>query len=367
MFANVTLQDILSTLQAPPPEMQAAPGFAQLLQYSESDWAAWLDKLRQLDRQGQAPAGHAAEFLLLPASGIDRAAVEGMQFLKLPDSPALASLVEEEDASPTAMQMLAALLYQPETGTQAENPRSAAETAATVPLFSSAVDGEAGVSGLAADSESLPWTRPVTGSGPILLAGQLWAGSAHAVEPSPVFEPEGPSVQDVTTEAVFQLRTTTPGTAAPERFVAPPPVVQPQSPDFAQQMQQQLQFMINRDLKQMEVQLDPPELGAMKIHLRVDNGLAQVQIVTATAEARDLLDASQQRLREWLPSQVQAQLQLDVRHQPRQQWGDGPGQGQGGTHDAGDVQAGKDDAQPRSGHAGWGRAHVPQGLVDTFV
>ncbi len=387
MFANVTLQDILATLQAPPPEMQAAPGFAELLRYSEQDWSQWLAKLQQLDAEGQDLAALPADFLLLPESGLDRAAVEGMGFLQLPADTDAAG-----QDGPTAMAMLAALLYQPDL-----TPRAGAETPeggntvttlpqgiqqrASIPLEQSrwnrawqpAPESPPPVP-QAAMEEARPAPGPLAG----LTAQAPALGLMAALMPARMdLDSAGPELRVMENPAqapelaqALQARMAN-SNAASAQPASSPPLLQPHSPAFAQQMQQQVQFMLKQDMKQMEVRLDPPELGAMKIHLKLDNGLTHVQIITATSEARDLLHASQAQMREALPMN-QGQLQLDIRHQPGSQGGSFTGMDADDQHaeqDKGasggpEAEAGSVTGTPARP---WLEQRMGQGLVDTFV
>lgn len=385
MFANVTLQDILATLQAPPPEMQAAPGFSQLLQYSEADWSQWLEQLQQLDGERQDLAALPASFLQLPESGIDRQAVEGMGFLELD-----ATVNDATDSPDSAMAMLAALLYQPEIHANTQPDAPGQQVAMWAMKTRAGVDASAG--------GPVPWTevssdrapgetqvRPVVAPAstalpqlayPMLSSGTLQepalgvmtaltTANSRTMNDASLAVPE----KDLDTPQLAQAlqarmaaSTTqnTPGTP-------PTPVLQAHSPAFAQQMQQQVQFMLRQDMKQMDVRLDPPELGAMKIHLKLDNGLTHVQIITATAEARDLLHASQAHIREALPL-AQGQLQLDIR-----QHGGGPfdmqGEGQFAGQNGADAGGPASEAAPREESPAhrWVGPAGGQGLVDTFV
>ncbi len=369
MFAQVTVQDILSTLQAPPPEMQAAPGFAELLQYSEADWSQWLEKLRQLDDRGQTLAALPADFLLLPESGIDRAAVQGMQLPLLPE----AGEVEHPAGDNPAMNMLAALLYQPEIEARippdeqrlpgrltwnagvATTPGGGRERSVPFDPPPEIGGGETTTGARPVNTVATPALGLMAGLAPALLTESAPEPARPMVEMEPELPEPAPAIQP----RPQWLQAQTPPQAAPA------PLLQPHSPAFAQQMQQQVQYMLKQDLRQMELRLDPPELGSLKIHLKVDNGLTHVQIVTATAEARDLLDAGQLRLREILPTQ-QGQLQLDIRHQPpgqnQQQMTDRDGSGSGGWARSESAPVADEQALRH-----WQEPRLPRGLVDTFV
>ncbi len=381
MFANVTLQDILTTLQAPPPEMQAAPGFAQLLQYSEADWSQWLEKLQQLDAEGQDLAALPADFLLLPESDIDRQAVQGMHFLELD-----ATAEDAADTPDSAMAMLAALLYQPEVeatpvaGAAEQQTQTAVwamrtRTVDDAPVASITPGTQTTLASMQARAQAATkpdhppsqpaYSLPSSSLGPAL---GLMASMTPPIADTPQLALQ---VQDHDLDAAgltqaLQTRMATP--ANPSTPATPPtPVLQPHSPAFAQQMQQQVQFMLRQDMKQMDVRLDPPELGAMKIHLKLDNGLTHVQIITATAEARDLLHASQAHIREALPV-AQGQLQLDIRQHAGGQFGmQAEGQAAGQPGSGSDGPAAEAESVVETPVQRWTDMPGGQGLVDTFV
>lgn len=76
---------------------------------------------------------------------------------------------------------------------------------------------------------------------------------------------------------------------------------------------EQLQGLKYLQLKDAEIRLDPPELGALKIQLSLQpDGVSQVHIQAAVAETRQLIEQSLPRLRELFQQQGLALAQANV-------------------------------------------------------
>ena len=72
---------------------------------------------------------------------------------------------------------------------------------------------------------------------------------------------------------------------------------------FAPVMKQQVIAMINNGLGQVEIRLDPPELGHMLVKIQVQQDQTQVQFQVANPAARELLEQATPKLREMLAEQ----------------------------------------------------------------
>lgn len=59
-----------------------------------------------------------------------------------------------------------------------------------------------------------------------------------------------------------------------------------------------LQMMVGQNVQTAEIRLDPPELGALDIKIKITNDVASVNITSAHAQVRDALETAVPRLRE---------------------------------------------------------------------
>ncbi|MBU2917500.1 flagellar hook-length control protein FliK [Psychrosphaera sp. F3M07] len=84
--------------------------------------------------------------------------------------------------------------------------------------------------------------------------------------------------------------------------------------ELANHMQQQVGLMMSKNMKSIDIRLDPPELGAMQIKLTMNNDQAAVSFVVSNQQAKDALDASLPRLRELLEQQGMNLAESDVQH-----------------------------------------------------
>jgi flagellar hook-length control protein FliK len=84
--------------------------------------------------------------------------------------------------------------------------------------------------------------------------------------------------------------------------------------ELANHMQQQVGLMLSKNMKSIDIRLDPPELGAMQIKLTMNNDQAAVSFVVSNQQAKDALDVSLPRLRELLEQQGMDLAESDVQH-----------------------------------------------------
>jgi len=70
--------------------------------------------------------------------------------------------------------------------------------------------------------------------------------------------------------------------------------------DFVDQVKDKVMVMINKRLQQLEIRLDPAELGSMQVKLNMQNEQAAVSIVVQNSQAKEALDQNIQKLRDML-------------------------------------------------------------------
>ncbi|QIL84835.1 flagellar hook-length control protein FliK [Vibrio sp. HDW18] len=71
----------------------------------------------------------------------------------------------------------------------------------------------------------------------------------------------------------------------------------------AEQMAERVQMMLSKNLKNIDIRLDPPEMGRLQIRLNMQGDGANVHFTVANSQARDLLEQTLPRLREMLAQQ----------------------------------------------------------------
>ena len=71
----------------------------------------------------------------------------------------------------------------------------------------------------------------------------------------------------------------------------------------ADQVAERVQMMMSKNLKNIDIRLDPPALGSMQIRMTVQNDQAAVSFVVSNQQTKDALEGSLPRLRELLEQQ----------------------------------------------------------------
>ncbi len=71
----------------------------------------------------------------------------------------------------------------------------------------------------------------------------------------------------------------------------------------ADEVAERVQVMLSKNLKNIDIRLDPPELGRMHIRMNMNSDGATVHFTVANQQARDALEQSMPRLREMLNNQ----------------------------------------------------------------
>lgn len=113
------------------------------------------------------------------------------------------------------------------------------------------------------------------------------------------------------------------------------------------QLAERVQMMLSKNLKNVDIRLDPPELGRMQIRMTMNNDIASVQFTVANQQTRDIVEQAMPRLREML-SQQGLQLadtsvqQQNAGQQQQSQYVAGQGSGKGKDGDGIDSEFGSE-------------------------
>jgi len=107
-----------------------------------------------------------------------------------------------------------------------------------------------------------------------------------------------------------------------------------------EQVAEKVQMMMSKNLKNLDIRLDPPELGQMKIRMTMNNDVANVHFTVSNQQAREVIEQTLPRLREMLAQQG---LQLADSSVQQQNSGQGQdrynnGEQQSGTNRTNDGQ-----------------------------
>ncbi len=70
-----------------------------------------------------------------------------------------------------------------------------------------------------------------------------------------------------------------------------------------EQLAERVQMMLSKNLKNIDIRLDPPELGRLHIRMNMNGDAASVQFTVSNPQARDMIEQSMPRLREMLTQQ----------------------------------------------------------------
>ncbi|MDD1783265.1 flagellar hook-length control protein FliK [Enterovibrio sp. ZSDZ35] len=90
---------------------------------------------------------------------------------------------------------------------------------------------------------------------------------------------------------------------------------QNQTDDAATALQERVNMMMSKNLKHVDIRLDPPELGRMQIKLSMNQDQASVQFTVANQAARDMVEQTLPRLREMMQQQGLQLAQSSVQQQ----------------------------------------------------
>ncbi len=102
-----------------------------------------------------------------------------------------------------------------------------------------------------------------------------------------------------------------------------------------EQVAEKVQMMMSKNLKNLDIRLDPPELGRMQIRLTMNSDLANVHFTVTNPQARDIIEQTLPRLREMLAQQGMQLADSSVQQQNH-------GEQQGGYSAMGQNRQGSD-------------------------
>ncbi|MGF1775753.1 flagellar hook-length control protein FliK [Vibrio nomapromontoriensis] len=111
------------------------------------------------------------------------------------------------------------------------------------------------------------------------------------------------------------------------------------------QVSERIQMMMAKNLKQVDIRLDPPELGRMQIRMTLNSDTATVHFTVQNQQTREMVDQSMPRLREMLSQQGIQLADTSVQQQgsgqqQRHASADAHNQGSGGAGQShGDAEA----------------------------
>ncbi len=130
--------------------------------------------------------------------------------------------------------------------------------------------------------------------------------------------------------------------------------------EWAESVTKRVALMAGQKVSSAQIELDPPELGAMTVRVSVTGDQANVMFTSAHAQVREALEQTFTRLQDMLGQQglQLADAQVSDQSAARQQQGDGRG-GQGG----GGVFTEESEAGPVTMQS----LKVPKGLVDYYA
>ena len=107
-----------------------------------------------------------------------------------------------------------------------------------------------------------------------------------------------------------------------------------------EQVAEKVQMMMSKNLKNLDIRLDPPELGQMKIRMTMNNDVASVHFTVNSQQARDVIEQTLPRLREMLAQQGMQLADSSVQQQNSGQGQDryNNGEQQSGSNRTNDAQ-----------------------------
>ncbi|RTZ15443.1 flagellar hook-length control protein FliK [Vibrio aquaticus] len=251
------------------------------------------------------------------------------------DAPVNDDVVLKGETAPKAQQAaLAQSVHQALSHQQAQaaanalQPQAATQSVAAMPTDLSAMQMQnmaaAPNVALAQDQALLKAAMGAKAAGSI---GQLVKGSEQT-QPGQ----DSQFAQQLSQAAGIQ-GTNTLGQARPEQVAAQAPL-QLTREMASEQVAERVQMMMSKNLKNIDIRLDPPELGRMQIRMNMNGDGATVHFTVANQQARDVIEQSMPRLREMLAQQG---LQLNDSSVQQQS----SGQQQKGYANAGQGQNGQ--------------------------
>ena len=123
----------------------------------------------------------------------------------------------------------------------------------------------------------------------------------NAAQTDPLTQPQSLSGQSAAQNLTGALAgMSMAGTTARPDVVSTTIAIPPQNPAWNSAMGDRVQWMINQNIQQAEIRLDPPELGALEVRVQVNKDQANVMFTAPNQQVRDAVEAAVPRLREML-------------------------------------------------------------------
>jgi flagellar hook-length control protein FliK len=146
-------------------------------------------------------------------------------------------------------------------------------------------------------------------------------------------------------------------------FPALPSVLDLNQPKLADNMGQQIQWMMGKNISRATLELNPAQLGPLKITIDMQQNQTNIQVLAAHHLTRDMLEQSLPRLREFLQDAGLANVQFSIGQDSAQ----GQGAYQGQTADSGGRSSSGAAAQGGVGAVvGTGPESAPAGGATTL-
>ena len=145
-------------------------------------------------------------------------------------------------------------------------------------------------------------------------------------------------------------------------FPALPSVLDLNQPKLADNMGQQIQWMMGRNISRATLELNPAQLGPLKITIDIQQNQTNIQVLAAHHLTRDMLEQSLPRLREFLQDAGLTNVQFSIGQDSAQ----GQGAYQGQSADSGGRSSPAAATQGAVGTAGTGPEPAPAGAAATL-
>ncbi|MDE1314905.1 flagellar hook-length control protein FliK [Vibrio aestuarianus] len=232
------------------------------------------------------------------------AAIEG-QVIPLDGSDSAATLKGKNQATPVANSVHQALVQQQSQTMQAS---VAADKAALANSTLSAAGSDVTNAQVQQMINTMPMQTAITPEQPISQAALKAALGAKALaglgDSGTTQEHKDSSLaHQISTAAGQQGITSAQNRAENLQQAAPQPPLHLNKEMASDQMAERVQMMMSKNLKHVDIRLDPPELGRLQIRMNMNGDGATVHFTVANHQARDAIEQSMPRLREMLAQQ----------------------------------------------------------------
>lgn len=199
-----------------------------------------------------------------------------------------------------------------------------------------------------------------------LPAALLHMGSRPEVSVQPPADADDVSGSDPLAEAAMAARgltTQSASTPATPSLSVDTPMGRP---GWDQSVGQRVLWMVNQNVQSAEISINPPELGPVKVSVRMEGEHVHVSFAAAHGTAREALESALPRLREMF---ADAGLNLGQADVSRQGAGDGrqAGTGSGMAGAAGDGEMTGEAPVDGGSTTGIATSRLGDSLVDTYV